>query len=115
MGETPEPIIEEQIIEEPVIEEPIIEEPIIDPREDTIERLDFMFGELFKPNTPVTWRVNSANRACVVRHGITIKMGPKNRETGREDSVLIKYEREGETLETWVSTKNVSEREILPE
>merc|ERR1739845_230327 len=85
-----------------------------DPRDNTIERLDEMYGELFKPNTPVTWRVNSANRACVIRHGITIKMGPKN-HAGREESVLIKYEREGETFETWVSTRNVREREILPE
>ena len=89
-----------------------VETPIPDPKENTIERLDEMYGEFFPPNTPVTWRVNVANTKLVVRHGIALKMGPKNKDTGREDSVLIRYEREedGQFYETWVSTRNVKER-----
>lgn len=84
----------------------------MDPRDNTIERLNAMFGEHFQPNTPVTWRVNIANKKLVTRHGVVIKMGPKSKE-GREESVLIKYERDdGEFYETWVSTRNVKERVI---
>merc|ERR1712217_996563 len=86
----------------------------VDPKINTVERLNEMYGEIFQPNTPVTWRVNLANKKLVVRHGIALKMGPKSKDTGREESVLIRYERQedGQVYETWVSTRNVKERSI---
>merc|ERR1711879_1073908 len=88
-------------------------EEVFDPKNNTIERLNEMYGEIFPPNTPVTWRVNLANKKLVVRQ-IALKMGPKSKDTGREESVLIRYEREedGQFYETWVSTRNVKERVI---